>query len=136
MSGTADLIANGASGLHPTGDLDGARTAAREHGWRVVDLDCSGARDKQGFMQVCREAFSFPDWFGANWDALADSLTDIDDTRGALVLWQGAGGLDPEVRDTAAEVFGGRVALSESGFGPFLVLVGDAESDRRTMNSL
>lgn len=125
MTTVLDLIEQGASGLHPAADLAAASATARGRGWRVIDLDSSAVSDKQGFMAVCRAAFSFPDWFGANWDALADSLTDVDEAPGALVLWRGAGGLDPQVRETAAEVFDGRAALADKGFGPFLVLVGN-----------
>lgn len=136
MTSPTDLIAHGASGLHPADDLDGAREAARSRGWRVVELDTSAVSDKPAFMTVCRQAFSLPDWFGDNWDALADSLTEVGEPPGALVLWQGAGHLDPQVRETAVEVFAGRAALADSGFGPFLVLVGGLRRGGSSMKSL
>ncbi|GAB3499565.1 barstar family protein [Flexivirga lutea] len=136
MSEPADLIAAGASGLHPSDDLAGARRAAERAGWRIVDLDTSSGQDKAHFLQVCRQAFQLPDWFGGNWDALADSLSDVRDRPGTLVLWRGAGGLDASVREIAAEIFAERAARSHDEAGAFLVLVGGRENTRRTMNDL
>lgn len=43
---------------------------------RVIDLD--GARDKATLLQRFATALDFPFWFGHNWDALDDCLTDLD----------------------------------------------------------
>lgn len=133
----ADLIEQGASGLHPTDDTAGARAAAREKGWHTVELDTSEGTDKAHFLDVCRKAFDLPGWFGNNWDALADSLTDVDNVPGTLVLWHGAGTLEASVRETAAEIFAGRAEQAKSrGLTTFLVLVGDDMNAGRTMNDL
>ncbi|MFI9175716.1 barstar family protein [Streptomyces lincolnensis] len=42
----------------------------------VVTLDLDGVTDKAGLMDRCARALELPDWFGRNWDALADSLGD------------------------------------------------------------
>ncbi len=42
----------------------------------VVTLDLDGVTDKAGLMDRCAQALRLPDWFGRNWDALADSLSD------------------------------------------------------------
>ncbi len=34
-------------------------------------------RDKDQFLRSCAETLQFPDYFGANWDALEDCLTDM-----------------------------------------------------------
>lgn len=137
MTTATDLIAQGASGLHPTDDTAGARTAAREKGWRTIELDTSAGTDKAHFLDVCRAAFELPDWFGNNWDALADSLTDVDHLPGTLVLWHGAGTLEASVRETAAEIFADRAEQATSrGLTTFLVLVGSDAGAGRTMNDL
>jgi len=33
--------------------------------------------DKDAFLEVVGQALSFPEWYGRNWDALADCLTDL-----------------------------------------------------------
>ncbi len=43
---------------------------------RVVPLDLDGVTDKAGLTDRCARALALPDWFGRNWDALADSLSD------------------------------------------------------------
>jgi RNAse (barnase) inhibitor barstar len=43
----------------------------------VLTLDLDGVADKAGLMDRCADALGLPDWFGRNWDALADSLTDL-----------------------------------------------------------
>jgi barstar (barnase inhibitor) len=42
----------------------------------LVTLDLDGVADKAAFMERVVHALELPDWFGRNWDALADSLTD------------------------------------------------------------
>lgn len=42
----------------------------------VVTLDLGGVTDKAGLMDRCARDLALPDWFGRNWDALADSLAD------------------------------------------------------------
>ncbi|MGV9243766.1 barstar family protein [Streptomyces sp. NPDC003710] len=43
----------------------------------VVLLDLDGVTDKSAFMERVARALDLPDWFGRNWDALADSLSDL-----------------------------------------------------------
>ncbi|MEU5290468.1 barstar family protein [Streptomyces umbrinus] len=42
----------------------------------VLTLDLVGVTDKAGLMDRCAHALELPDWFGRNWDALTDSLSD------------------------------------------------------------
>ncbi len=40
-------------------------------------VDLTQVTDKEGFLDAIGKALNFPDWFGHNWDALADCLTDL-----------------------------------------------------------
>jgi len=51
--------------------------AALQAGHAIVRLDLEDCRDKAGLLACAAEAFRFPDWFGYNWDALADALADL-----------------------------------------------------------
>ncbi|MGW0768166.1 barstar family protein [Streptomyces sp. NPDC002676] len=53
--------------VEPTEDLTGRL---------VVTLDLDGVTDKAGLMDRVAGALALPDWFGRNWDALVDSLSD------------------------------------------------------------
>ncbi len=52
--------------------------AAAEHaGYAACRLDLGAAKDKNGLLDRIAQSFEFPDWFGHNWDALQDCLTDM-----------------------------------------------------------
>lgn len=85
----------------------------------VVDLD--GVTDKAGLMDRFARALDLPGWFGRNWDALADSLSDVSvwpaqsAGKGLLVVvrgWQGYAKACPEEWETAQEVFSHAVGLT------------------------
>ncbi|MFC8713703.1 MULTISPECIES: barstar family protein [unclassified Streptomyces] len=80
----------------------------------VVALDLDGITDKAGLMDRAARALALPDWFGRNWDALADSLGDPSvwpkdaAGRGLLLVvvgWRSYAEARPEEWRTAREVF-------------------------------
>ncbi|MFI9075147.1 barstar family protein [Streptomyces sioyaensis] len=79
-----------------------ALAAARDAGWSGTSLDLDGVVDKAAFMDRCARSLRLPDWFGRNWDALADCLTDLSwcpAGRGRLLVvtgWQGYAAAAPE----------------------------------------
>lgn len=82
--------------------VDDALAAARDSGWSGAVLDLEGAADKAEFMERCARALRLPHWFGRNWDALADCLTDLSwcPAEGGRLLvltgWQGYAAAVPE----------------------------------------
>lgn len=104
-----------------------------------VVLSLVGVRDKAAFMERCARAFRLPDWFGRNWDALADCLTDPSWTpgvRGRLVVsgWQEFAEAAPGEWEMARQVFADAVAhwRGVPGARPELVLAPGAGSDADT----
>ncbi|GGW19612.1 hypothetical protein GCM10018980_57580 [Streptomyces capoamus] len=80
----------------------------------VVALDLDGVTDRAGLMERAARALSLPDWFGRNWDALADSMSDPSvwpeeaGGGGLLVVvrgWEGYAERRPQEWETAREVF-------------------------------
>jgi RNAse (barnase) inhibitor barstar len=77
-------------------------------GWDFVLLDTSEIHDKSGFLDLCATAFDLPRWFGRNWDALADSLSDRSTGEPEIVLWRGLDHLlehDHDTVDVALQIF-------------------------------
>lgn len=51
--------------------------AAMALDFAAVAVDLAGCSDKDEALSRLQAALRFPDWFGGNWDALADSLGDM-----------------------------------------------------------
>lgn len=65
------------------------RAWARAADQRFVLADLSGCKDKPSAMRMLGHAFGLRSWFGANLDALYDSLTDEETWpvgRGAVIV--------------------------------------------------
>jgi RNAse (barnase) inhibitor barstar len=69
-------------------------------------LDGALLQDKTALLAALGEALSFPDWYGANWDALADCLMDMSWSEGPVRLHlANANALPTELREPLEEVF-------------------------------
>ena len=55
----------------------GMRALAASLGYTVFEADLAGCHDKVGLLARLARALAFPDWFGGNWDAWFDCLTDL-----------------------------------------------------------
>jgi len=60
LDGEADLVA-----------------AAERNGYFVFRVDLFGARNKTELLDAIGRGMRFPEWFGHNWDALLDCLSDL-----------------------------------------------------------
>jgi RNAse (barnase) inhibitor barstar len=61
----------------PHGGLTELRAAAKELRFVQFRVRLDAVRDKAGFLSAVSQALTFPAWFGHNWDALEDCLTDL-----------------------------------------------------------
>lgn len=127
----AQLLRTAPSGLYQlVGDWRSPRIdkLCRLRGVGLFRIDCSQTRDKRRFLAVAARELGCPDWFGCNWDALADCVTDLEWAPAfayAVVLGdiEGFATRAPEQFDTALEIFE-QAARFWSGQGiPFHVLV-------------
>ena len=87
---------------------DQVRREVLEAGWDFVLLDTTAIHDKTGFLDLCATAFDLPRWFGRNWDALADSLSDRSTGEPEIVFWSGLQHLlehDHDTVDVALQIF-------------------------------
>lgn len=51
---------------------------SQEHHARLFHIDGATITNKAAFLQAIADAMLFPRYFGQNWDALEDCLTDLD----------------------------------------------------------
>ena len=58
-------------------ELTDVHSAAGEAGFTVFDADLATVQSKSEFLAVIAQAIEAPEWFGHNWDALADALGDL-----------------------------------------------------------
>ncbi|MGW7366337.1 barstar family protein [Streptomyces sp. NPDC054841] len=103
-------------------------------GRNVTVLDLHGVRDKTAFMERCAADLELPAWFGRNWDALADCLTDLPGEEGTLVLvcrWQEYARARPGEWETAQEVFAQAVDSMPRQLAVLLTLGGSDERRSR-----
>lgn len=82
---------------------------AQERGWHFVSIDLSDVRNKRELLHVLAKSLQFPNYFGANWDALADMLGDLSwlPAQGSLLLIRGVAGLrreSPQVLATLLDI--------------------------------
>ena len=111
-------------------------TRVEHAGWGFGHVDgWTGAGTKAGFLAAVGEALDFPDYYGQNFDALADCLHDIGDAvaTGVVLLWDGWATLaraDEKAFSIALSVLGSRVNADRGV--PFAVLLrGEGPEVRR-----
>jgi len=61
----------------PQEDLPRLLAPASTAGLAVRRIDLKGVRSKEALLDRVSSALSFPEWFGRNWDAAADCLSDL-----------------------------------------------------------
>ena len=49
-----------------------------DHGFNIVTLDGSKMRDSQSLFREFADKLQFPDYFGFNWDAFDEGISDLD----------------------------------------------------------
>jgi RNAse (barnase) inhibitor barstar len=75
--------------------LDVTSKSATSIGFDCWSLDISTTHSAPALLRHIGQALHFPEWYGENWDALADCLTDLSwsDAEGFLVLLRGSDAL-------------------------------------------
>lgn len=127
------LADSGQAGIYQLpSDVEMLEAAATDNDFAVYRIDLAAVRSKQELLDAIARELAFPDWFGSNWDALEDCLTDLGwcVASGYVIILANAGALaaaEPEEFETALEVFDGAAEYWYDEDVPFWVLVGDAD---------
>ena len=88
----AALVAVLPFGAHTAGALSALATSLGMHTARI---DLEGCADESDLFRRIAAELEFPDWFGANWDALFDCLNDLSwlPARGYVLIIENTGDL-------------------------------------------
>jgi RNAse (barnase) inhibitor barstar len=110
-----------------TGNPDEIEQAAAAAGLTVIRIDLKGLASKTGLLRRAARALNFPEWFGKNWDALNDCLTDLSwlSGRGWVIVLENSKDLasrKPQVFHSAVEVFQSANDYWRKAGKPFWVL--------------
>lgn len=86
----------------PQGGAHDLHTAAIANGFAYWHADLQGIQGKDALLQALAQALRFPDWFGNNWDALEDCLTDLAwcPAKGYVLVLSNCGDLAAASRET------------------------------------
>jgi RNAse (barnase) inhibitor barstar len=77
------------SGVYQLGrSTDEIERAAKDAGLTLFRIDLAQTHDKKSFLTQVAQALRFPKSFGHNWDALNDSLTDLESNAGFVLMFE------------------------------------------------
>lgn len=120
------------SGAYPLDcRVDELHAAVAQAGYVLFEASLAGVAGKDNFIAALARAVNVPDWFGGNWDALADSLSDLSwqPAPGYVLLLRDvheAFGMDAEDYNTAMEIFTDTTAFWKAKNKPFWIFFADA----------
>jgi len=91
-------------------DPDQLRSAIKQTGYALFDVDLKGVKGKQRLLAMLAQAVNFPAGFGVNWDALVDALCDLSwvEAEGYVLLLRHASdtlGLSANDREIVQDIF-------------------------------
>jgi sugar phosphate isomerase/epimerase len=114
-------------------DVEALREEAKRAGIAWFELNLARVGNKQEFLAACAKVLRFPQWFGGNWDALADSLKEF--CADCVVSCRNSGKFaeaEPDDYATALEIFQDAANYWKERGSTFVVLA-DAEPEGETL---
>ena len=114
------------------------RSQLEAEGWRVFCLEGHDIKDKASFLSECAVSMEFPAYFGKNWDAFEECLTDLSWAKadGYVVLFDHADAFELNAADdwaTAMEIFGNALKSWHEAGTSMIVLVRGAKAALPTL---
>ena len=112
------------SGVYRTSRTDEILDATQGSGLMVARINLARASAKEALMARVASALKFPQWFGGNWDALEDCLTDLSwsSAAGHVLLIEGAGDLPGDERGILVDILASAAASWAERKRPFFAV--------------
>ncbi|MGH9577336.1 MAG: barstar family protein [Terriglobales bacterium] len=91
---------------------------------RLARIDLSGITANDAMLARIAGALDFPPWFGGNWDALEDCLSDLSwsNAGGHVLLFEGATGLPADARGILIDILASAAASWKDRGRPFFAV--------------
>jgi RNAse (barnase) inhibitor barstar len=132
----ASILENAKGGVWfvPGVDARAAQAAARKAGFAYFHIDGKSIERKEQFMNAVATALRLPKSFGLNWDALEESLTELEgDGDGYLIYYDHIDGLlnaHPDQFETLVEILRDAVGSWKEDGTPMVVLLSGAKAPK------
>ena len=123
------------SGVYRAPRTDAILDATRGSALQVARIDLAGATGKEALMGRVSRALGFPRWFGGNWDALEDCLTDLSwsTADGHVLLIEGAGDMTGDERGIFIDILASAAAWWADRGRPFFAVFLDGPPTLREL---
>jgi RNAse (barnase) inhibitor barstar len=134
-------INTGVYALESDADIDSIKKAAAARKFNFLHIDLKRATDKAGFLKKVAHDLDFPKYFGMNWDALSDCLTDMSwkPAAGYVLLFSNIQSFRrsaPKDMEIIREIFDSSTQYWKQKKIPFFVLVADNGKSHKTSDSI
>ena len=109
--------------------------AAQGSALHVARIDLTGAAGKEVLMQRVARVLGFPRWFGGNWDALEDCLSDLSwsTAGGHVLLIEGAADISGDERGIFFDILASASAWWADRKRPFFAVFLDGPPTLREL---
>jgi len=115
------------SGVYRSTRTDEIMQATLGSELQVVRISLAGVADKRALLANIAQALAFPKWFGGNWDALEDCLSDLSwsTAAGHVLLFEGAADLPAAERGALVDILAAAAATRAARRLPFFAVFVD-----------
>jgi RNAse (barnase) inhibitor barstar len=117
------------SGVYRSSRIEPVLDAVRGSKLSFARIALQEATNKAAFMRKIAAALGFPDWFGENWDALEDCLTDLAwrEAQGHVLVFEGFQFLRADDVSTLIDVLAAAAEFWSGRAKPFFAVFIDPE---------
>ena len=119
------------SGVYRAPQAEAILEATQGSNLRVSRIGLAGAHGKAALLARVAGAMEFPGWFGGNWDALEDCLSDLSWSKaeGYVLLIEGAAGLPADERGIFVDILASAAAAWSERKRPFFAVFVDGPAN-------